>query len=204
VDYQRFLDGFLLFIALINPISKLLVVSIISQEQPYKRIANICIASTGMAALILLAFASAGRFLFVDFLHIHLYSLQVVGGGVLIMTGFNALEKGHFLAEAESKKLSEVSLVPLASPLIAGPATITASISQSSIYGFNGTASVLGAALLVNLVVMLTAPFIAKALERFSILGPLIRITGMIVMALGVEMGLQGVGDWWVTVRQMP
>ena len=94
--------------------------------------------------------------------------------------------------------------MPLASPLIAGPATITASISQSSIYGFSGTATVLGSALLVNLAIMLVAPFIARALERFSILGPLIRITGMIVMALGVEMGLQGVGDWWVALRQTP
>ncbi len=118
--YQWFIDDFLLFISLINPVSKLLVVNIISHEQPYKRVWRICVASTAMAALILLCFAAAGKFLLVHFLHIHLYSLKAVGGGVLVMTGFNALEKGRFLAETEAEKMSEVSLVPLASPLIAG------------------------------------------------------------------------------------
>ncbi len=56
-------------------------------------------------------------------------------------------------------------------------------------------------ALVMNLAVMLIAPFVAKVLERYSILGPLIRITGMIVMALGVEMMLSGIGEWWVAAN---
>ncbi|HHN47006.1 MAG TPA: MarC family protein [Planctomycetes bacterium] len=196
-----FFDDLLLFVSLINPVSKLLVVNILAQEQPFRRVIKLCIASTLMAAFILLSFAAAGKFLLVHFLHIHLHSLKVVGGAVLVASGFSALEKGRFLADIETKKLSEASIVPLASPLIAGPASITASISQASLVGFWRTASVLSVALAINLVVMLLAPYITRLLGRTGILGPLVRITGMIVMAIGVELALAGVGDWWLSVN---
>ena len=51
-------------------------------------------------------------------------------------------------------------------------------------------------ALFINLAVMLLAKTIAAMLARFNVLGALIRITGLIVMTMGVQMTLDGAAHW--------
>ncbi len=199
VALKVFVDNFLLFLALLNPVSKVLVVSILARGKSRRDLLRISLRSTVTAGVILLAFAAAGTLLLVSVFHVDLYSLKVVGGAVLLVAGFRALDRGKFLAADAAGKVEEVSIVPLASPLIAGPATITACISMGSMIGLPTTCAVIAAALTVNLAAMLAAPRIAGVLGRLGLLGPLIRITGMVVMALGVQMALGGIGEWWTS-----
>ncbi len=48
---------------------------------------------------------------------------------------------------------------------------------------------------------MLLAPLISRALLRYNILGALIRITGLVVMAIAVQMMLNGLSARWPTAR---
>ena len=57
-------------------------------------------------------------------------------------------------------------------------------------------------ALSANFAVMLCATWIGRALDRVSATEPLIRITGLIVAAVAVQMIPGGIGDWWNAVIQ--
>ena len=43
---------------------------------------------------------------------------------------------------------------------------------------------------------MLTSLQVGKALEKVNATGPIIRITGLIVAAVAVQMMLNGLGEW--------
>ena len=51
-------------------------------------------------------------------------------------------------------------------------------------------------ALVGNFVVMLLSVWIGRILERLHAFGPLIRITGLIVTAVAVQMTLSGLAEW--------
>lgn len=120
----------------------------------------------------------------------------------MLFVGHLAVKKGRFYEEQAFQNLSDLSIVPLAAPLIAGPGTITAVISYSSIYGFKIVVLSLTIALFVNFCLMLTSKRIGFVLEKINATGPLVRITGLIVMAVAVQMMLTGFADWIAEVEQ--
>jgi len=143
-----------------------------------------------------LIFTFIGNFLLVTFFNIQIYSLKIAGGIVLVFRGFEALNKGVFFELSHNQKLEDLSIVPLASPMIAGPATITAAVSFPAKYGLVITAFSILAAVAVNLFIMIISPRIAGALSKHNIMGALIRITGLIVATIGVQMILDGLGEY--------
>jgi len=105
-----------------------------------------------------------------------------------------------FFETTHADKLAEISLVPLASPMIAGPATITAAISFPPAYGLGPTALAILIAVIINLVIMLFSRHIGAVLMRFNLMGALIRITGLIVATIAAEMVLSGLGEWYASL----
>ena len=140
--------------------------------------------------------AWAGQFLLVQVFQVKLYSLRAAGSVVLFLVGLSAVRNGRFYEESAMLSVPDISIVPLAAPLIAGPGTITAAISYSSIYGFWTTVLCLMIALCINLGIMLASRRIGLILEKVNAIGPLVRITGLIVMSVAVQMMLTGMGEW--------
>src|SRR5208337_3437215 len=97
---------------------------------------------------------------------------------------------------SKNQKLEDLSVVPLASPMIAGPATITAAVSFPAKYGITVTAVSVIIAIFINFLVMIISPFLSRTLTRHNIMGALIRITGLIVATIGVQMVLDGFGEY--------
>ncbi len=199
----KLLELSLYFLALLNPASKILFLA--SKEPPFtnRQIWHISYKSTLIALIMLLIFCAAGQFLLEHIFHIAIYSLKVAGGIVLFIIGLTAMRKGVFYQKengeehkTESETIDNLSIVPLAAPLIAGPGTITAAISFSTEYGLVSTALALTMAVLVNFVFMLFSLGINKVLEYFCITGPLIRITGLIVSAVAIQMIFDGSAEW--------
>ena len=98
--------------------------------------------------------------------------------------------------------MPDLSIVPLAAPLIAGPGTIAISMSTVATNGMLFTVTVIACALVINLVFMLLSRYIGTFLDRIHVIGPLIRISGLIVTAMAVQMILSGTGAWLKTVLQ--
>lgn len=193
------LDCTLAFVALINPISKIFLLSTFSDRVADIDIRRIAVKSTIIAAGILLSFVFIGNFILTEIFHVQIYSFKIAGGLVLLFRGFEALNKGLFFELSENQKLEEMSIVPLASPMIAGPASIAASVSFPATYGMMVTALSVLIAVIVNLAFMLTAKYINRFLDRHHIMGALIRITGLIVATIGVQMALDGIREFATT-----
>ena len=190
------LENFLIFIVLLNPVSKLVVLSTLNRDGDRQQLRRIASRATITALVILLIFAYAGTFLLRMIFHIEISSLQVVGGIVLFLIGLRALQKGEFFEIDAHQELRDVAVVPIASPMIAGPAAITASISQSAIFGANIISLAIFLALTINFLTMLFAMEINNQLKRCNLMGPFIRITGLFIASIGANMSLTGVKDF--------
>jgi multiple antibiotic resistance protein len=128
---------------------------------------------------------------------VEIYSLKVAGGIVLFIIGLQAVRNGKFYESSPNANMGDISIVPLGAPLIAGPGTITAAISYSSASGVSNTLLAISVALALNFILMTWSLWIGKVLDRFQVIGPLIRITGLIVAAVAVQMILNGIGEWF-------
>lgn len=186
----------LYLLALINPVSKVSVLSVLASEEQRAGFKAVTTKSTFAAAGILLGTMVFGDFLLRTVFHVELYSLRLAGGGVLFWVGFNALRRGVFFEQDVQSRLEDLALVPLACPLIAGPATIAACITLRAREGIVPAAAAMVLAVAANYGVMRMSRPIAGALTRFNILGALIRITGLIVMTIGTQMVLDGLVSW--------
>lgn len=190
---QTIINLSLFFIAVINPISKIAVMAVLPETATIKDVEQIAVRSTVAAFLMLAVFILSGSFILSEVFHVQLHSFQIVGGFVVFYYGFMALRNGVFFEFDPHKKLSDLSIVPIASPLIAGPATITAVISMTAEHTAIPVMISISIALVVNLVIMILSPFISKPLVRYNLLGVLIRIMGLFVASIGVNMMLSGI-----------
>ena len=182
----------LALLTLINPISKVFVVSLLSEKADNKAINRVALRSSIAAAAILIVFTLSGTFIFSKILHVDIYSLKIVGGVILILRGFQALTRGIFFETELQQKIEDLSIVPLASPMIAGPAAIAAAVSFPSQYGLTATIIPLLIAISINFGFMLCSARIAKFLHKCNLFGTLIRITGLVVATIGMQMILNG------------
>ncbi len=188
----------LYLLALLNPVSKVSVLAAMDSAEEPNVLRAVVVKSTLVAGAILLAVMLFGNFVLQDIFHVQIYSLQVAGGAVLFITGLNALRKGIFFEQDMHSRFADMAIVPLACPLIAGPATIAASLALTAHVGKLPLILSLVAALVMNALIMLTSRQVSRILMHFNVLGALIRITGLIVMAIGIQMVFDGCASWLV------
>lgn len=200
MDPKPIVESSLYFLALINPTSKIFLLSSFKPAFTAEQIRRVSVQATLVAFAILAVLTGVGNFLLKSVFHINLYSLKIAGGIVLFIVGLHAVRKGSFYEKEGEGPAADFSIVPLGAPLIAGPGTIAAAISFSSEQGVGPTMAALSLALLANFSLMLASQGIGRVLERLHATGPLIRITGLIVAAVSIQMILGGAGDWLASV----
>ncbi|MEN6383697.1 MAG: MarC family protein [Phycisphaerales bacterium] len=196
MEFDVFIQTSLYFLALINPASKVFILSSMQPGYNHKTLFKVSAKASGAALIILYVLASVGHYILHAIFHVEIYSLSVAGGVVLFIIGLTAVRNGRFYEQSLKNTSDDISIVPLAAPLIAGPGTITASISFASTHGVPITILSLTAAVVINFFIMLSSLWIGKILEKYQIVGPLIRITGLIVSAVAVQMVLTGLSEW--------
>jgi multiple antibiotic resistance protein len=201
--YTHIVENTLYFLALINPANKIFILSTMQPTYTWRELWAVSLRSTVVAFFILIILAASGQFLLVSVFHVQMYSLNVAGGIILFIIGLTAVRKGRFFEETTQRNVSEISIVPLASPLIAGPGTITAAIYYASLHGFFITTVCLSLALFINFLIMLSSLHIGEALERVNATSPLVRITGLIVSAVATQMVFSGVEEWVIIMLRM-
>lgn len=87
----------LYLLALINPISKIFLLSSMEPPLAGKILIKVSLRATCYAFVILLALTLAGKFLLSVVFHVELYSLKVAGGTILFALGLNAVRHGAFV-----------------------------------------------------------------------------------------------------------
>jgi len=171
-----------------------------SDEQRSKIIGRSVIAT----AIILVISALAGKYI-LSFFGIDIHSFQVAGGILLLIIALNMLQaKGSMLKttpteEDEAIEKEDVSVVPLAMPLLAGPGTISMIIVFStSMESTLEKLILVGIIIIVSLTVwpiLLLSKWIGQKLGSTGI-NITVRIMGLILASIAVKFILEGIKNY--------
>lgn len=189
------IENALYLLVLLNPASKIMFLASYQPSLTAKENRELSWKSSGAALLILLIIAAVGDALLRRIFRVELYSLQITGGLVVFMIGWTAIREGRFMAmpgTGQMPDITDVSLVPLAAPLIAGPGMIAAVIAGTVQYGIGAEAAALSIAIGINFLLMMFAQGINRILTRTHLLGPLIRLTGLVIAVTAMQMIISG------------
>jgi len=191
--------GFTSFFTLINPLGAMPIFMTMTAElNPAERIKTARKASI-VAFLTILFFAFTGQLLF-RFFGISVNSLRVVGGVIFFMIGMDMLQARLTrvkIAENEVKKyVNDISITPLAIPMICGPGAITNSIILMQDATTIDKKMVL--VFSIFLVMLLTFLILYSSSKIIKALGEtgnnvLMRLMGLIVMVIAVEFFFAGI-----------
>lgn len=201
MDIKTFFSAFFAFLALINPIQKVFVVFSLQENYSRAELHRIVDKATVTAIGVLLLFLFLGEAILGYVFNLKIYAFQITCGIVLFYNGFVGLQKGAFLTIDKNTRMEELIAVPIAIPMIAGPATITTAVTMPAVYGRWMTIAAVILALLLNLLIMRNADRIGKFLVRQNMLMPLIRITALIVAAIGLQMILNGIETFVFAIK---
>ena len=194
---ELFLISFGALFSIMNPLGTVPVFVGLSQESTKKeRSVTAFWTAINVLVILLLSFFSGTYIL--SFFGISLNSLKIAGGLVITSSGF-ALLTGKFTEHKGMKKKnvkedinsrSEISLTPLAIPMLAGPGTISMLIAYNQEYKIiNEVLILVGAMVMATFsiyIILKSAHLIVKVLGASGI-NALSRIIGFIVIAIGIE-----------------
>jgi multiple antibiotic resistance protein len=155
-----------------------------------RRATLVALAVTGLFGLF-------GRFI-LNYLHVSVPALQVSGGLLLLLVALQLLT-GHFdesPADDAPESNVNVAIVPLGTPLLAGPGVIVAIMvavqSSSTLIGYIVVAVALLTAMLGVFLTLRFAEVIRGVLREAGIT-LLTRIAGLVLSAIAVQMMADGV-----------
>jgi multiple antibiotic resistance protein len=134
------------------------------------------------------AFAFFGQQI-LEYLHISLPALQCAGGLLLLLVALELLTGKE--SEQTAAADTNVALVPLGTPLLAGPGAIVATmVFSKKVDGFTEFAAVALGVILVHVTLWLTMRFSLPILRLIRESGVLLvtRIAGLLLSAIAVQM----------------
>ncbi|WP_078060834.1 MarC family protein [Desulfotomaculum copahuensis] len=155
-----------------------------------------------IALMIVLFFALAGQIIF-RILGISLNAFRVAGGILLFFIAFNLLQGRpshvhHPTREEHAEQLNkeDVSVTPLATPILAGPGTISTVLALDGSYqnywaGTAMTFTAFAAVLLITLILFLNAPRVKELLPQATI-NLITRMMGLLLTVIAVQMAAAG------------
>ena len=141
-----------------------------------------------VSLFVIVTFALFGNAL-LDYLNISLAALQGAGGILLLITGLGLLTGS--LVESESATSQNIALVPLGTPLLAGPGAIVTTMLYVQKADNGGQLTSLALAIIaVHVIIGITFMFSTKILAVIKDSGVtlLARIAGLLLSAIAVEM----------------
>ena len=200
---ETLIGAFVTFVVVIDPVGLApLFVALVSGHTPPER-RRIAVRGVLIAAVVLLGFALGGRPV-LAYLSIGLPAFRIAGGMLLFLlavdmvmarqTGLRATTPGE---EAESDERDDVSVFPLAIPLIAGPGAMTSVVlltasPQAGLAGQAAVLAVLAVVLAATLAAFLAAERLVAVLglTGVNVIG---RVMGILLAGLSVQFVIDGI-----------
>jgi|TARA_B110000116_G_scaffold234342_1_gene218775 multiple antibiotic resistance protein len=195
---EIFIQTFFLYFIVIDPLGNTPLFLSLTQNMETKKKTKIALSATIIATIILLFFALLGSSL-LNYLQISYPAFTIGGGIILLMIAIEMLfDKRQQRKEVDIDLNSDnVSVFPLATPIIAGPAAITSvivSVSDIGVNFTNQTAGMLSLVLVLFLtfVIFLIASNFARIINK-KIISVISRVVAIILVGLSVQYILDGI-----------
>lgn len=170
-----------------------LFIAALKKVAPERRKA-VLVRELGIALLIMVAFLFLGKW-FLKAFGIHEYSLSIAGGLILFIISVKLVFGGEEETKSDPKE-DEPFVVPLAIPLVAGPAALSmvmiTAAQQSNKFITLGAVVV---ASLINSVILMSSFPISNLLGKRG-LTAIERLTGMILILMSVDMVMGGISKF--------
>jgi len=195
---ETFIQTFFLYFIVIDPLGTTPLFLIVTQHMETKQKIKTAFSATTIAGIILLFFALVGSSL-LNYLNISFPAFTIAGGIILFLISMEMLfDKRQQRKEEDLIHNSEnVSIFPLATPLIAGPAGITSVIVSVSDIGNNFTNQFVGMlSLIVVLFLTFAIFFVASKSSQLinkKIINVFSRVIAIILAGLSVQYILDGI-----------
>lgn len=194
---ELFITIFAGLFSIINPLGTVpIFVGLTTNESKINRQRTSILTAINVCVILIISFFAGSYVL--NFFGISINSLRIAGGLIIASSGF-ALLTGSFTkhkgmkrssVKADLEKRSDISLTPLAIPMLAGPGSISLLITLNQLHQeTNQILIILGAILCVGIsvfVILRSSHFIVKGLGASGI-NAISRIIGFIVIAIGIE-----------------
>jgi multiple antibiotic resistance protein len=151
--------------------------------------------AAGTSLFVITLFALFGQFI-VDYLEISMPALRGAGGLLLLLVSLDLLKGGDFSGGGKIPK--NLALVPLGTPLLAGPgAIVTIMLFSQEVSNTSMTVAlslaVLGAHLIIGVTLMFSLG-IVKIIKESGV-ALLAKIAGLLTAAIAFEMLMTGIKD---------
>ena len=190
--------GFTSFFTLINPLGTMPIFMTMTSELSIKERVKIAKKATFVALMVIIFFAFSGQLLF-NFFGISVNSFRIVGGVIFFIMGLDMLqarlEKVKVKPSEIKTYVNDISVTPLAIPMICGPGAITNAIVMMEDALSIEKKIILFAS--IFLVLLLTYVILFSSSRIIKLLGEtgnnvMMRLMGLIVMVIAVEFFLKG------------
>ena len=198
---EIFIQTFVLYFVVIDPIGSAPIFFVVTKNLSTDGKIKTAFNSTIFAFLVLVFFALLGNYIF-NHLNITFPALKIAGGIILFIVSLEMLfNKRQERKEENTKFDSEnVSVFPLAIPLLAGPAAIISVVVSVSNIGNNYISQIVGMA---SLVIVMSITFIAfftvskfEKLVNKKIVNIFSSIIAIILAGLSVQYILDGIREF--------
>lgn len=202
---DHILYGSVALIALTNPLAEMpFFLTATDGLTPYAR--RVAAVKVAVGVAVVLAVSALGGTRILELFDVSFAAFRTAGGLVIILAGLEML-RGHgsgLTSVSASPGDEEDHLwVPLVMPLLAGPASITATITLA-LEETSGTAPVPAATLVAVvvaaaavLVILMATATLTSSLSRRAI-RIFERFSGLILIAIGFQMGLSGIQQFFL------
>ena len=181
-----------LFVIMDPPGATPIFLALVKNETARKRI-RMAWQGAGVSLIVIVTFAIFGKFI-LDYLHISVEALQGAGGLLLLLISLELLTGKD--SGGDKTKDVNVALVPLGTPLLAGPgAIVTTIVFVQHAYTFEMKLALAAAIVAVHIAIGLTLMFSTKVVGLIKESGVTLiaRIAGLLLAAIAVEMIVQSI-----------
>ena len=188
----------LMLLATIDPIGTLALYAAITTTLTAEERRKTALKAVVYAAIILLGSVVAGQIILTA-RGIRLISLQIAGGIILFLLGIQMVFGKMFKSSTEGPEPGhDIAVFPLAVPSIASPGAIMAAILLTDNYHYPVSTQAL-TSLVMLAILGLTYVLMVGAMTVLRFIGTngaaiLVRVMGMILSALSVELVMKGLG----------
>ncbi len=178
----QILQVFLAIFGVMDPVGNVPVFITLTGKMERAERERLATSAVLRAGVILVIFVFLGSAILSAF-QISIESFRIAGGLILVLLGLQILFGKEHVVEGEQV---DISVVPLATPLIAGPGMITSAVILAKEYGYLVTLIGIIANLLLTRLVFRYSYLVVRLLGKKGALA-CAKVMGLIITAIGVE-----------------